>query len=245
MASIEIHTTQNVTIEYELASLRERFFAFFIDLLLFFAVYIILVLMIAFLFGDWINSWGGRFLFLMQLAGLMLYHFISLIFMEGQSWGKKAVNLKVVRLDGQEPGPGDYLMRSLFLLLDFIFSGGVLGAILITSTYRGQRLGDLAANTTAIRVKSRLHFQLDDILNIQSIENYEPRFPAVKQLREQDVLLIKNTLNRYQNWRNPAHANAIREIAESVSRQLGIEKPNGSQTEFLKTLIRDYIVLTR
>ena len=245
MPSIDIRTTQNVTIEYELASLRERFFGFFIDLFLYYVVYIILIFFLASVFGDFITDWGFRFLGLMQVAGLMLYHFVSLIFMSGQSWGKKAVNLKVIRLDGQEPGPGDYLMRSLFLLLDFIFSAGVLGAVLITSTFRGQRLGDLAANTAVIREKNQLHFNLNDILNIQSIENYEPQYPAVKQMSEQDVLLLKNILSRYLSWRNPAHASAIKEAVQTVAKQLDIEPPKGNQIDFLKTLIRDYIVLTR
>ena len=245
MPSIDIRTTQNVTIDYELASLRDRFFGFFIDLFIYYVIYIALLIFLAWVFGEFITEWGFRFLGLMQVAGLMLYHFLSLLFMNGQTWGKKAVNLRVVRLDGQEPGIGDHAMRSLFLLIDFIFSAGVLGAVLITSTFRGQRLGDLAANTTVIRSKSQLHFQLNDILNIQSIENYEPKYPAVKHLSEQDVLLIKNTLSRYGSWRNNAHASIINEAAKTVSTQLNIEQPRGNQIDFLKTLIRDYIVLTR
>ena len=245
MTTIDIRTTQNVTIEYEKASLRERFFGFFIDLMVYFAIYLFLVFFIASAFGDFITDWGIRFIVLMHVAGLMLYHLLSEIFNSGQSLGKRAVNLKVVRLDGQEPGPGDYLMRSLFLLLDFIFSAGVLGAVLISSTFRGQRLGDLAANTTVIRVKNQLHFELEDILNIQSIEDYEPQYPAVKQLSEADMLLIKTTLGRYQAWRNESHARAIREAVEVICQQLNIDPPKGNQVEFLKTLIRDYIVLTR
>ncbi|HHM21055.1 MAG TPA: RDD family protein [Bacteroidetes bacterium] len=245
MATIDIRTTQNVTIEYELSSLRDRFFAFFLDLVSFYFFYFLLVISSVTFLGRFMTSWGGMFLFMMQMAGLMLYHFLFLLFMHGQTLGKRAVGLRVVRLDGQEPGPGEYLMRSLFLLLDFIFSAGVLGAILISSTLRHQRLGDLAANTTVIRTKSRLHFHLNDILNIQSIEVYEPRYPAVKQLSEQDVLLLKNILNRYLSRRNAAHVMAIKEAVQTVSRQLGIEPPVGNQIEFLKTLIRDYIVLTR
>lgn len=245
MPSIDICTTQNVSIEYELASLRERFFGFFIDLFIYYIIYISLFMFLAFTLGEFMTNWGFQFLVLMQMAGLMLYHFLSLVFMNGQTWGKKAMSLRVVRLDGQEAGIGDYTMRSLFLLLDFIFSAGVLGAVLITSTFRGQRLGDLAANTTVIRTKNQLHFQLNDILNIQSIDDYAPQYPAVKHLSEPDVLLIKNTIGRYQTWRNQAHANAVNETTQVVAQQLNIVPPQGNQIDFLKTLIRDYIVLTR
>ena len=136
-------------------------------------------------------------------------------------------------------------MRSLFLLMDFFLSLGVLGGVLIGSTFSSQRLGDLAANTTVIRTKSQLHFQLKDILNIQSLENYEPQFPAVRQMGESDMLLVKNVLSRYQNWNNPAHADAIRKAVSVICQRLDIEEPTGNKIEFLKTLIRDYIVLTR
>lgn len=246
MAAIDISTTQNVTIEYELASLRDRFFAFFIDLMIFLAIYFFLAYFAAVVLRGFITEWGWRFVMLMQLAGLLLYHVLSEISSGGRSWGKKAIGLRVVRLDGQEPGPGDFLMRSLFLVVDFFFSAGVLAAVLITSTLRGQRLGDLASNTTVIRTKNRLHFQLDDILNIQSLDDYEPQFPMVRQLSEADMLLIKNTLSRYQTWRNTAHEQAIKEAVQVVCQQLDLEPPHKNRhLDFLKTLIRDYIVLTR
>jgi uncharacterized RDD family membrane protein YckC len=245
MASIEIQTTQNVTIEYELATLRDRFFAFFIDLLIFYGIYIFLWFFLMAVLGDAITGWGGHFLGLMQLVGLLAYHLLSEVFANGQSWGKKAMNIKVVRLDGREPGLGDYLLRSVFLLVDFVFSLGVLGAILIGSTFKSQRMGDLAANTTVIRMKNQLHFRLHDILKINTLDNYEPQYPAVRQLSEADMLLIKNLLAHYQTWRNAAHAEAVSDAALKICRELNIEQPPRNKIEFLKTLIRDYIVLTR
>lgn len=245
MASIEIQTTQNVTIEYEMATLRDRFFAFFIDLLIFYGIYLFLWFFLMATLGDAITGWGARFLGLMQLVGLLLYHLLSEILANGQSWGKKAMKIKVVRLDGREPGLGDYLLRSIFLLMDFVFSLGVLGAVLISSTFKSQRLGDLAANTTVIRVKNQLHFRLQDILKINTLDNYEPQYPAVRQLSEPDMLLIKNLLSRYQTWGNAAHAQAISQSVKKICEELQIEQPPPNKIEFLKTLIRDYIVLTR
>ncbi len=245
MPNIDIRTTQNVTIEYELAPLRERFFAFFIDLLIYLAASYAFWLLVILIVSDAITGWGGRFIALALFAALFVYHLLSDIIGNGQSLGKRAINIKVVRLDGLEPGMGEYLMRSVFLMLDFSFSLGVLAAILIGSTYKNQRLGDLAANTTVIRVKSQLTFKLHDILKINTLDNYEPKYPAVRQMNEADMLLLKNLLGRYQNWQNAAHAEAIRNASIHICQQLDIEVPKGNQIEFLKTLIRDYIVLTR
>ena len=245
MPSIDIRTTQNVTIEYELAPLRERFFAFFVDLLIYGAASWAFWMLVLVLVGDAVTGWGGQFIGMAIFVGLMVYHLLSDILGNGRSLGKRAINLKVVRLDGQEPGIGEYLLRSVFLLLDFSFSLGVLAAVLIGSTYKNQRLGDLAANTTVIRVKNQLTFRLHDILKINTLENYEPKYPAVRQMNEADMLLIKNLLGRYQSWQNAAHAEAIQEATTNICHQLNLEVPKGNQVEFLKTLIRDYIVLTR
>ena len=245
MASIEIRTTQNVTIEYELASLRDRFFAFFIDLVIYYLVYYLLWMILLRFFSSAMTDWGFHFIATLNLAGLIFYHLFSEMFANGQSFGKKVLGLKVVRLDGREPGLGDYLLRAIFLLIDFILSLGVLGALLIGSTFKNQRLGDLAANTAVIRQKSQQRFSLSDILNIQTLEHYEPRYPAVNQLRESDVLLLKSLLTRQKTWRNTAHTEAVQLAVETICKELDIAPPRGDKIKFLKTLVRDYIVLTR
>jgi len=245
MPNIDIRTTQNVTIEYELAPLRDRFFAFLMDFVIYLVAILIFWWMVVSIVGDAITGWGGAFISMSFSVGLLFYHLVSELFGSGQSLGKRALNIRVVRLDGLEPGLGEYLLRSILLMLDFTFSLGALGGILIGSTYKHQRLGDLAANTTVVRNTGQLAFRLNDILKINTLENYEPKYPAVRQMTEADMLLIKNLLGRYQQWQNHAHASAVRETTTHICQQLNIEAPKGNQVEFLKTLIRDYIVLTR
>ncbi|MCI5080137.1 MAG: RDD family protein [Saprospiraceae bacterium] len=248
MSTIDIRTTQNVTIEYELAPLRERYFAFFIDAIIVFIAYYAVALLFTMAMQD--ESWNDGMLFgvvygLLPVIAFMMYHFFSEILADGQSWGKKALGLKVVRLDGEEPGLTDYLLRAVLHIIDSIFSIGVIASFLISSSVRNQRLGDLAANTSVIRVRHNSRFKLEDILNINSLENYEPQYPDVQQFSEEDMLLIKNVVTRYRTYRNKAHAEAIDQLVNRVSGLLDIEQPPADKIEFLKTLIRDYIVLTR
>ncbi|MCC6727242.1 MAG: RDD family protein [Saprospiraceae bacterium] len=245
MPNIDIRTTQNVTIEYELAPLRDRFLAFLIDLVVYIFGMLIFWQLILYVLGDAITDWGSRFIGLSLYVGILGYHLLSEVLGNGQSLGKRALNIRVVRLDGLEPGLGEYLLRSILLLLDFIFTLGALGGILIGSTYKHQRLGDLAANTTVVRNKGQLAFRLQDILKINTLENYEPKYPAVRQMTEADMLLIKNLLGRYQTLKNYTHITAINEATANICQQLNIEMPKNNNVEFLKTLIRDYIVLTR
>ncbi|MEM6963271.1 MAG: RDD family protein [Bacteroidota bacterium] len=246
MKTIDIRTTQNVTIEYELATLRERIIAFFIDFVIVYVACTILLFTLGLGFRDaWlnINNYGLQAVIIFSI--FIFYQLFSEILADGQSWGKKAVGIKVVRLDGQEPGLSEYLLRSVFYIIDILFSFGVVANLLISSSAKGQRLGDMTANTTVIRVRFNLRFRLEDILKINSIEDYEPQFPQVRKFSEQDMLLIKSIITRSRLYRNQAHRDVVDDLMIKLKDELDLEKTPPNKIEFLKTLIRDYIVLTR
>lgn len=248
MASIEIHTTQNVTIEYDAATLWERLIASLIDGIIVLAMYLLLsLLIISAGEHELIETDQGWYMFLglMPIAGFMLYNFLSEILNNGQTWGKKAMGVKVIRLDGKEAGLSDSLLRSVFYIVDGLLTVGILGSILIASTAKKQRLGDMTANTTVIKLKPNLRFGLEDILRINTLDNYEPQYPAVRQYSEQDMLFIKNVLSRYRKHPNTAHRQIINELVTKIQQQLGLPEVPADKLEFLKVLIRDYIVLTR
>ena len=247
MQTIDLRTTQNVTIEYELASLRERLSAFLIDIVIVAFFYALFFL----LFFNNINPLKESTILLyvvyglLPIGGFIGYQLLSEVLADGQSWGKKTLGIKVVRLDGKEPSLSDFLLRAIFHIADSFISLGIMAILLISSSLKNQRLGDMTANTTVIRLRHNIRFRLEDILNINSLEDYNPQYPQVGQLNEKDMLLIKNTIRRYRRHSNPAHQNVINTLVQQLLNQLEISETPKDQIEFLKTLIRDYIVLTR
>ncbi len=247
MKTIEIKTTQNVTIEYELATLWERFLAFLIDALCVAVMYIILsALVLNNLFGELEDiNWIISVVVALPMILFIFYQLLSEVLADGQSWGKKAIGIKVVRLDGQEPGLSDYLLRAVFHFVDTFLSITALAALFISSSAQRQRLGDMTANTSVVRIKFSLRFRLEDILKINSLQDYEPEYPEVRRLSEQDMLLIKNIISRYRKHQNKAHKQVVEELVARIRQQLDIAEIPRDRIAFLKTLIRDYIVLTR
>ena len=247
MQTIEITTPQNVTIEYELSSLKDRFFAYLIDLIVVFLTYYLFIFLVVSFAGDIIwESFTPLILFmLLPIGGFILYHLLSEIITSGQSLGKKALGLRVIRLDGEEPGIGDYLIRAVFLIIDWSLSGGTLAGLFIGSSTRKQRLGDLAAHTTVIRERSEVQFKLADILSIESMEAYQPIYPQATKFSEQDMLLVKNLLYRIRQYPNEAHQQAVGEAVVYLCKILDINEPPRDKIGFLRTVIKDYIVLTR
>src|SRR5690606_12148888 len=89
---------------------------------------------------------------LLYLPVLFLYNLVCETFFGGQSIGKKSMGIKVVKMNGHNPTVGDCLLRWCLRIVDIGASLGALAAILVSSSEKGQRLGDMAANTVVIRL---------------------------------------------------------------------------------------------
>jgi uncharacterized RDD family membrane protein YckC len=244
--AIDIRTAQNVTIEYELAPLRERMLALLLDYAIISVAYLVLLQLLLLVLPNFTdNGWIKAFVVFPYLL-FFLYNILFEIWNNGQTPGKRAMNIKVVRLDGKDPEWSDVVLRALLHLVDTIFSLGIIGALLIKTTNKHQRLGDIAANTTVIRLFSaRFQFQLQDILNISSLGNYVPQFPQVRDLNERDMIFVKNVLERHQDHPNAAHEVVVEDLVTRLTGLLEVRERPVNDVEFLKTLLRDYIVLTR
>jgi uncharacterized RDD family membrane protein YckC len=148
MDSVTIQTTQNVSIDYPLAGAGLRIGSFFIDLTIFIVVYWIVALLLL-KFADSLDDFS--IIMFGALFSFLAYNFLMELFNRGQTLGKRIVGLRVIRLDGRDPTPADFLTRALFLLPDVIISWGITAVLLIVSGRNNQRLGDMVAGTVVIR----------------------------------------------------------------------------------------------
>ncbi|RZL51325.1 MAG: RDD family protein, partial [Pedobacter sp.] len=108
MDSIRINTAQNIDIEYEIAGLGERIAARCIDLAGFAILFV--VAWILFIIGS--ISVSGTLGVVILIVYLIIYAFYDLVCeltMNGQSFGKRVMKIKVINLDGTQPTFGQYL----------------------------------------------------------------------------------------------------------------------------------------
>jgi uncharacterized RDD family membrane protein YckC len=243
MKSIEIKTAQNVRLEYELASLRERLLAFLLDLL----SMSLLALVIAFVFLGMLKLTGTlEIITSMMIGSIFLFYSLAFeYFNNGQSVGKKVMKIQVIKITGEKASFYDYAGRWVFRILDIYFSLGAIASMLIASSSRAQRIGDIVSNTSVIRLESTIHLNLNDILKIQSRETYQPIYMQAKQLAEEDVILIKSTIDRFKKYNNDAHGAAVIQLTARIKSILEIKDAAPDDVRFLQTVINDYIVLTR
>ncbi len=242
MRSIEISTAQNVTIEYELATLRDRILAYLID--------IIILTIAASILSSAFGVTGSETLlkvamYLIIGPAVLFYSVFSEAFWHGQSIGKKALGIKVVKLNGEELRFNELMIRWVFRLVDIYSSLGGLATLLISSSQKSQRLGDLLAHTTVIKDKPGNPASLESILKINKMENYEASYPGVRVFSDEDMLLVKKMLRRFKEHPNEAHQQALNQLTAAVSRRLALPEVPKNKIDFLNKVLKDYIVLTR
>ncbi|MCC7302294.1 MAG: RDD family protein [Bacteroidia bacterium] len=248
MQTIEINTAQNVPIVYELGGLRDRLLAYLIDMITLMGTLWLLTILFTLAIptlGQTGSEVGLYSLIILLILIFFFYTPAMELFNNGQSLGKMAFKIKVVRLDGGELTSTDILTRWMFRMLDIYFCAGSVAAMLVSSTEKGQRLGDLMGNTTVIRLQPRMSMALSDVLKIQSIADYTPLYPDARNIHEDDMLVIKNVLERQQKFPNPAHGQAVSLAATRIAGLLKLDAVPKNKIVFLKTVLKDYVVMTR
>ena len=233
MASIRVHTTQNVTLEYQVASLGDRIVATIIDNLVFVAWAAVVALVVFKLLPlpETVAAWTMGI-----LVGVpyVFYNLASEIFLNGQSIGKKARDIRVVRLDGTAPRVGDYFLRWLLRVVDMFFYG-VVAMVTIAANGKGQRLGDLAAGTSVISLKAR-PVALPDAASLVTPVGYQPVFAQAANLTDHDATLLHQLLDRALKNDN---YELLHETAVKIKGLLAIHT-DLDDAAFLRTVLRDH-----
>ncbi len=239
MKKITTKTASQVVINFEIASLGHRTGAFAIDMLILFGVIFVLSLLFSFMGmnGDWL----GYFIFFIFLFYTLAFEIAT----NGSTPGKKAMGLRVLKFSGAPASILDYVIRWVFRFIDLWMSLFVVASAFNVSSPYGQRLGDMMAGTTVIKFDKKESVSLKDILEMKSKADYIPKYPQVEMLTDAHLLLVKSTIFRYQKNNNEAHKEAMIELVAKLKSELDITDKVPDSMVFLKTLLKDYVVLTR
>ncbi|MCD9016054.1 RDD family protein [Parachryseolinea silvisoli] len=234
MQTVSVRTTQNVFIQYPVASLGDRMAAGLIDTVIVVA-YIVLVA-----YGMSLVEIDSAALGISVLViPSILYHLLFEIFMDGQSPGKRQMKIKVVRTDGTPATIGNYLLRWLLRLVEVQAAQGMIAVITIAWNGRGQRLGDIAAGTTVVKLVKQKDVTAAEIFTLAT-DDYVPQFPGVIMLSDRDAELIQQALEVYRRHDNLQPAMIV---TEKIKTRLGIQTDMTFEA-FLTTILKDYSQLT-
>src|SRR5699024_4275321 len=236
MDNFQIETAQNVSISQNIANLGVRALAFVIDV---FIILLYELLMIIVFKGADLPQFS--FFIGLMIFGLppFLYHLLFETFNNGQSLGKAALRIRVVKTDGTRPAFSNYLVRWLLRFIDFSITSGGCALVSFLLNGKGQRLGDIAANTTVITEQNRQHSQ--DTLAVEITADYKPVYPQVSVISDHDMQTVKDL---FQNARRRQNTKVLVSLSEKLAGEMEILPPP-DPISFIKQVITDYNYYTQ
>lgn len=240
MPTIKITTTQNINIEYDVANFSDRIAARLIDYFLFMIVYSIAITTVALFIRDNYGSDGnetvGIITIVIWLALSVFYDLVCELFMNGQSFGKRSLKIKVISLNGGRPTIGQYLLRWVFRIIDMGISFGSAAVLCVAFTDNKQRIGDVVAGTSVVKTTPSHNF--DELVFAPPAEDYEPVFAEVAQLTDRDIVLIHDVIKNFNRTRNSL---LVYKLAIKIKKFLNISYPSTvNEYQFLVMVLNDY-----
>ena len=154
---VTVETPEYVSISYELAGPGSRLMAAVLDhLIIALAVTAIVLLGLGLQVG--LPRASAPMVLIMIVAGgplllLALYFTIFEIAWSGQTPGKRAAGLRVMRDDGTPATTLDLLIRNTVRLVDFLPYLYFIGGLVAFVHRQSKRLGDLAAGTVVVKLR--------------------------------------------------------------------------------------------
>ena len=237
---LELETPERVAVSLELAGLGARAFAWLVDALLIFLCWMMAFFVYSF-WGDLLRRWQA----LSALGQLLL---VGAVVMTGWGWdvaweqlaggrtpGKRAMGLRVVRIDGSPVGLAESVGRNLLRVVELPL--GYAPAILAVALgARRQRLGDLVAGTLVVRERrfdlSRYGPADADLARFAVLRG---RAPGVLTAPEYDRLV--DFLRRRPELEAEARARIAGRLAAALARRAALGPPRGVEAEpFLEAL---------
>jgi uncharacterized RDD family membrane protein YckC len=250
-----IDTPENIEFAYDIAGIGSRFLAAIVDTLIIGVAEVIVFILIGLTAsslglassaaGSLLAALGG----LLAFAILWGYYIAFELLWNGQSPGKRAIGLRVVREGGRPITFVGSAIRNLIRIVDFLPAFYGIGVVVMFVDRRARRLGDLAGGTLV--VKERRGVTLESLTapavmpaalagpTSDGEPLARPTLPNVALLNDQDYNLIQEFLRRRDELGRDARQRLGVQLAGGLQARLGL--PQGGDAErFLQYVAGEY-----
>jgi uncharacterized RDD family membrane protein YckC len=239
--SAKVLTTQNVAINYQVANVGERLLARLLDLV-FFVVYLVLAfwgmgMVVSRLDFDSMQKVTSVVSWLILVPVLTYTMWCEPLF-NGRSFGKLIMGLKVVKTNGTPAGLGDFASRWILRIFEGeagLFTCLSLPVAIISG--KGQRIGDMVADTMVIKIKQKTSLRSTILQQINP--QYRVVFPQVAYLNDRDMNVIRDIM---QQSFDTGNYHLLEYLGNKVKSIMGVSPPPHQlpTMQFLNIVLADY-----
>lgn len=259
---LSIDTPEQVELNYSVAGVGSRFIAVLLDSLIIFGFYVIAILALVLIFSgaariglkaaaelDTAAKWVLAIFILLNFLLLWGYFALFEALWHGQTPGKRAMKLRVIKDSGRQITFFESLARNLLRFVDYLPGLYLTGVIAMLCNRHNKRLGDLAAGTLVI------HEPLDpQPLLVQGNtltpagwahqaatpwEQPAPMFPAdaVARLSTHDLAVLEAFFARMLDLPLQTRAEVAYKIAAQTAAKMGVPLPDRNPERVMESIV--------
>jgi uncharacterized RDD family membrane protein YckC len=233
---LRIPTPEGIELDLVLAGAASRFVAAMVDLTIQFAILIGLIGVLAAIgSGNGVVVAGWAILSFLVIFG---YDVLFEVLNSGRTPGKMLNGLRVVRVTGHPVGFLTSSIRNVIRPIDFLPGGYLLGATLILSTPKNQRLGDIVAGTLVVRQRIGKSVPLPDASRATSLAPAETyRGWDTSRISPEELSAVTQFLDRRTEIEPEARVRLAGTLAERLRPKVtGVPADMGAEP-FLETVV--------
>jgi uncharacterized RDD family membrane protein YckC len=251
-----IDTPEQVGLEYSVAGVGSRFVAALLDSLVIGAFFLLEVLVLALIsaagvdtnhLGKTAEKWFWAFIIFINFAIVWGYFALLEAYWHGQTLGKRAMKLRVIKDSGRQITLFEALARNLMRVVDFQPGLYLAGVITMLCNKQNQRLGDMVAGTLVVHERldePSLLYQTNTTLAPESFtaqpwgQGVTAMFAAdaVAKLSAQDLLVIEAFFARMLDLSMETRAAVANRMLAQMTAKMGVVVPEGNPERALESM---------
>jgi uncharacterized RDD family membrane protein YckC len=245
----ELELPEEIDLQVELANVGSRTLAILVDIslggLILFIVYALTMLLAHDMADDWLTRTSSnvlKTLLMLLIFGFQWVYFNMFEWLwNGQTPGKRLLNLRVIKVDGSPVSGIDVLLRNLSRPIDTLGPMGLIGLVMIFVSRKAQRLGDVMARTFVIH-ETKIDWSIFDQVEPPAILPGTTAVPvAAIRLTSAQWELLHRYLNRREQFESEARQRLALSLYESLKptvKGTELERSSLSPEDWLLELAR-------
>lgn len=255
---LSIPTPEQVELKFSLAGIGSRFVALLLDQLILVGLLLLEMFLLSWISAmahgggaSGLNNAGKWFLAIVIFGNFcVLWGYFALFeaFWHGQTPGKRAMKLRVIKDSGRQITLFESLARNLLRFVDYLPSLYLAGVITMLCNKRNQRLGDLAAGTLVIHerageqpllIDTRGSFFPPQSFAAQPAGSGPASLPAdvIARLSADDLVVIEAFFARALDLTLETRAAIAQRIAVQMAAKMNVPLPPGNPERFLESIV--------